>query len=180
MKFFLEILPLGAFFTAYQMHGLMTATLVLMIATTASIGILYIIDKKIALNPLISALLVGIFGGLTLILKDPTFIKIKPTIINCLFAAILIIGVTLKKPPLKYLLQMAITLDDQGWRILSLRWAGLFIFLAGLNEYIWRNFPEDFWVNFKVFGMLPISILFMLTQIPLIQRHMIEEEEETS
>ncbi len=173
MKFLLEILPLAAFFIAYQKTDLMLATLVLMVATAISVGVLYLKEKKIPFNPLISAVLVGVFGGLTLIFEDPIFIKMKPTIINLLFAVILIVGTLLKKPPLKYLMQMAIQMTEEGWRILSLRWAGLFIFLAGLNEYIWRNYPEEFWVNFKVFGMLPLTLIFLLCQMPLIKRHIL-------
>jgi intracellular septation protein len=170
MKFLLEILPLAAFFLSYQQAGLMIATLILIIATTLSVTILYIIDRKIPLNPLISALLVGIFGGLTLYLNDPLFIKLKPTIINCLFAAILFIGVAIGKPPLKYLMGMALPLTDRGWRLLSLRWGIFFIGLALLNEYIWRHYSEEFWVNFKVFGMLPLTLIFLITQLPMIQR----------
>ncbi len=178
MKFLLEMFPLAAFFIAYNREGLMTATLVLMIATAISIGIIYLKYRKIPLNPLISAVLIGVFGGLTLFFNDDTFIKIKPTIINLLFAAILLIGVKIGKPPLKYMMQMAMQLTEQGWRKLSINWAFFFMFLAGLNEYIWRSYPEDFWVNFKVFGMLPLTIVFLLTQVPLIKRYMIDDHKQ--
>lgn len=174
MKFLLEILPLAAFFIAYQKADLMVATAVLMGATLISVGILYLKDKKVPLNPLISAALVGVFGGLTLALNNDIFIKMKPTILNLLFAVILVVGVRMGKPPLKYLMQAAMQMTEEGWRGLSLRWAGLFVFLAVVNEIVWRTQPEAFWVNFKVFGMLPITLLFLLSQIPFIQRHIID------
>ena len=177
MKFILEILPLAAFFITYNQLGLMKATVALMIATAISVTTLYVIEKKIPLNPLISAILVGLFGGMTLFFDDPIFIKMKPTILNTLFAIILFAGVRMGKPPLKYLMQMAIQLTEEGWQKLSVRWALFFLFLAILNEIIWRTQSEDFWVNFKVFGMLPLSIGFMLLQMPLINRTIIEPKD---
>ena len=156
----------------------MVATAALMMATAVSVAILYVRERRLPLTPLLSAVVIGIFGGLTLALKDDTFIKMKPTIVNLLFASILLVGLSINKPPLKYLMQSALHLSERGWRILSLRWACFFIFLAGLNEYIWRSYPEDFWVNFKVFGMLPLTLLFLLTQIPLIQRYIIDNASE--
>lgn len=179
MKLLLEFLPLISFFIAYHQAGLMTATAVLIAATLISITILYLKERRIALNPLISASLVGFFGGLTLILQDDLFIKIKPTIVNMLFATILLGGVYIKKPPLKYLMQVALPMREEGWMKLSFRWGFFFIFLAGVNEVIWRNFSEEFWVGFKVFGMLPLTILFLLTQLPLIQRMAIDEQTQT-
>lgn len=178
MKFMLEMLPLAAFFIAYQREGLMTATIVLMVATAISVTVLYVKERKVPMNPLISAILVGIFGGLTLALNDDTFIKMKPTILNLLFAAILIVGVKMGKPPLKYLMQSAINMAEEGWMKLSMRWAGFFVFLALLNEIIWRTQAEAFWVNFKVFGMLPLTLLFLLSQMPLLNKHMVDSDTE--
>lgn len=178
MKFIFEILPLLAFFVAYNRFGLMEATMVLMVATAISVAILYIKDRKLHASPLISAVLIGIFGGLTLIFKDPIFIKMKPTILNLLFGIILIGGSLMNKPPLKYLMQMAIQMTEEGWKLLSLRWGIFFILLACVNEYVWRSYPEEFWVNFKVFGMLPLTMLFLLTQMPLIQKHIIDNPSE--
>lgn len=176
MKFILDLLPLAAFFIAYQFGDLMTATMAIMVATLFSLIVTYGLEKKIALNPLISGLLVGIFGGLTLALQDDTFIKMKPTLVNLLFAAILLGGMAFfKKPLLKYLLEMAFHLTDEGWNKLTFRWGIFFLFLAILNELIWRNFPEAFWVNFKVFGVLPLTMLFMALQFPLIKRCLIEK-----
>lgn len=178
LKPILELLPLGIFFAAYQLGDLMLATAAIMVATLFVLCVSYLVDKKIAMNPLISGVLVGIFGGLTLVMQDDTFIKIKPTLVNLLFALVLLGGIIfLKKPLLKYLLEIAFELTEEGWTRLTKRWGMFFIFLAALNEFIWRNFSEGFWVNFKVFGMLPLSILFMLLQIPLIKRYMVESAE---
>jgi intracellular septation protein len=185
MKFLLDILPLAAFFLAYQFGGnlpgyedkrILVATGALIVATLFSLSVTYIKDRKIALNPLISGVVVTLFGGLTIALNNDTFIKMKPTIVNLLFATILLIGLAMKKPLLKYLLEVAVKLTERGWRVLTFRWAIFFIFLAGLNEFIWRTQTEEFWVNFKVFGMMPITILFMLAQWPLFKREMIEEK----
>jgi intracellular septation protein len=113
---------------------------------------------------------VVLIGGLTILFKDETFIKLKPTIVNLLFAAILLYGHLTKKPFLSYLLGAQIKISNHAWLILSKRWACYFIGLAILNEVIWRNFPTDFWVQFKVFGMLPLSIIFMASQMPFIMR----------
>lgn len=175
LKPLLELLPLAVFFIAYQLGDLMVATAAIMAATLFTLGVTYLLDKTIAMNPLISGTMVGLFGGLTLLLQDDTFIKMKPTLVNLLFASILLGGVfLLKKPLLKYLLEMAFELTEEGWMTLTRRWGFFFIFLAALNEVIWRSFSESFWVNFKVFGMLPLSIVFMMLQLPLIKRHMVE------
>lgn len=168
----LDLLPLAAFFVGYQLGDLMLATALIIAATLTSLAILYRIERKIALNPLITGVIVTVFGGLTLLLNDELFIKMKPTIINCLFAAVLLVGVFVyKRGLLKYVLDMALDLTDDGWRILSQRWGFFFLFLAVLNEVIWRHFSTDFWVNFKVFGMLTCTVLFTLAQLPLIKRH---------
>ena len=168
----LDLMPLAAFFIGYRLGDLMLATALIMGATLISLSIIYIVERKVALNPLISGVLVGIFGGFTLALNDELFIKMKPTIINCLFAAVLLGGVYLfKKGLLRHLLEMAMELKDEGWIKLSARWGFFFLFLAALNEVIWRNFSTDFWVNFKVFGMLTCTLLFTAAQIPLIKRY---------
>ena len=130
--------------------------------------------------PLISGVAVTLLGGLTLFLHDEYFIKIKPTFVNLLFASILLGGLYFQKPMFKYVLGHAFTLTEEGWRVLSLRWGIFFVFLAGLNEVIWRNFSTDFWVNFKVFGMLSLTMLFTLTQIPLLKKYWVEEAKEAS
>ena len=166
--------PLVAFFAGYQLGDLMLATALIIVATLVSLAITYRVEKKIARSPLISGILVTIFGGLTLALNDELFIKMKPTIVNCLFAIILLAGAFIyKKGVLSYLLDMAFQLSERGWWLLSVRWGIYFLFLAALNEVIWRSFSTDFWVQFKVFGMMTCTIVFMLTQLPLIKRYSI-------
>lgn len=181
LKTVFELLPLAVFFIAYHFGDLMLATAAIMFTTLIVLCVSYLLEKRIAINPLISGVLIGIFGGLTLVLHDDTFIKIKPTLVNLLFASILLGGLILfKKPLLKYLLEMAFELTEEGWQKLTRRWGLFFIFLAALNEFIWRNFSESFWVGFKVFGMLPLSILFMMLQIPLIRRYMVESDSKSN
>ena len=171
LKIILDIGPLAAFFLAYKFFGMFEATAAIMVSTLISLLITYWIEKKIAIMPLVSGVVITIFGTLTLLLHDDTFIKMKPTLVNLIFASILLGGLYFKKSLLKYVLGSAVSLGDDGWRILSLRWGVFFIFLAVLNEFIWRNFPTDFWVNFKVFGMFTLTILFTLLQLPLIKKH---------
>ena len=125
--------------------------------------------------PTVGAGIILIFGGLTIYFDNEVFFKMKPTIINILFAVILYGGVIIKKPLLKYLLGAAIKLEEEGWSILTKRWISFFIALAILNEIIWRTQSTDIWVNFKVFGILPITFIFTLSQFPLIKKYQIED-----
>jgi intracellular septation protein len=170
-RFLCDFGPLFCFFVTYRLYGLQTATLGLIVATAVALGVMYLLERRVAIMPLVSGVAVAVFGGITLLLHDETFIKIKPTIINLLFSALLLGGVCAKKPMLKYLFGEALQMTQAGWMALSLRWGVFFIFLACLNEFIWRNYPTDFWVNFKVFGMFTCTIIFTLCQIPLIKRH---------
>ena len=148
------------------------AILPLIIATLIATGILYFLEKKIPKIPIIGAALVAVFGGLTLYFDDKIFFYMKPTIVNILFAAILFIGnFFLRKNLLKSLLETSIKLEDQGWEILNQRWTLFFIFLAILNELVWRTQSEDFWVKFKVFGIIPITLIFTMFQINLINKY---------
>jgi intracellular septation protein len=176
IKNLLDLAPVMAFMATWFLAGdIMLATALLMICTFASLIIFYVVEKRIALMPLVTGVVVGVFGGLTLFLNDDLFIKIKPTIINCIFAAILLAGWKLEKPLLKYLFESAFKLDDAGWRGLSLRWGLFFLFLAVVNEVVWRNFSMDFWVSFKLFGMLTLNLAFWAFHVPFLQRHMVEE-----
>ena len=125
--------------------------------------------------PTVGAGIVLIFGGLTIYFDNEVFIKMKPTIINLIFAIILYGGMLVKKPLLKILLGAALRLEEEGWRILTYRWIGFFIALAVLNEIVWRTQTTDIWVNFKVFGILPITFIFTMTQFPLIKKHQIDD-----
>jgi intracellular septation protein len=148
------------------------AILPLIIATLIATVILYFLEKKIPKIPIIGAALVAVFGGLTLYFDDKIFFYMKPTIVNILFAGILFIGnFFLKKNLLKSLLETSIKLEDQGWEILNQRWTLFFIFLAILNELVWRTQSEDFWVKFKVFGIIPITLIFTMFQINLINKY---------
>jgi intracellular septation protein len=156
--------------------SLLAATVVLMIAVVVSLALSYKWERRVPLMPMVTAVMVLIFGGLTIALRDPVFIKMKPTIVNCLFSAALFVGLLFKKPFLQPLLGHALQLRDDGWRILTWRWAFFFLFLAALNEVIWRNFSEEFWVSFKAWGMFPITLVFALLQVPLIQRHALDAQ----
>ena len=168
--------PLAAFFIAYAMKGLMAATVVLMIATLASLSVSLIVERRVPLMPLISAALVLAFGALTLYLDDETFIKQKPTAVYLLFAAALLLGQAFGQSFLKKVLDTAFQLDPRGWRILTLRWGAFFVFMAVLNEIVWRGFSTDVWVNVKVFGFLPMTLLFAVAQAGLIRRHAVSAE----
>jgi intracellular septation protein len=167
--------PILAFFIAYKMAGLMSATLTLMIATAIATLLLYVMTRRLAIMPIITMLVVGTFGGLTLWLHDDTFIKMKPTVIQGLFAVILFGGLIMKKPLIRYIMGSTLHMDDTGWHRLSLRFACFFTVMACLNEVVWRTQPESIWIDFKVFGILGLTLLFILTQVPLILRHSIEQ-----
>lgn len=170
-KFLLEIGPLLVFFLAYRVGGLIPATFILVVGTVISVFVNYAIEQKIPVMPVVSAVILTIFGVLTVVSQDEIYIKMKPTIINCLFAAILLGGLLIRKGLLKFLMQSTITMEDAAWKIFSFRWAVFFLFLAGVNECVWRNFSTDFWVAFKVFGMVPLTLVFMGTQIPFLKKH---------
>ena len=177
VKLGLDFAPLAVFFVAFKLGGVMSATLALMAATAISIAVIYAVERKLALAPLISGGLVMVLGGLSVALHDEQFIKLKPTIVNVTFAAILLGGVVIgKRGLLKYVLDVAFQLTDRGWMILSRRWGFFFLFLAILNECIWRNFPTEFWVNFKVFGMFTLTILFAISQIKLVEAYQAPEK----
>ena len=176
IKLFIDIGPLAVFFIYYKVSGdLIDAILPLMLATIISVVISYILEKRIPIMPTLGAGIVVIFGGLTILFDNKIFIFMKPTIINIIFAAILYGGIILKKPLLKYLLGSALKLEEEGWSILTQRWAAFFIALAVLNEIVWRTMSEEFWVSFKVFGILPITFIFTMTQFPLIKKYQIED-----
>ena len=174
-KLFIDIGPLAVFFIFYTRGDLQTAILPFMIATIISVLFSYIIEQKIPIMPTVGAVIILVFGGLTIYFDNEVFFKMKPTIINLLFAGILFTGILMNKPLLKYLLGGAIKLKEEGWLILTKRWIGFFISLAILNEIIWRTQSTDIWVNFKVFGILPITFIFTLTQFSIIKKFQIKD-----
>jgi len=171
LKLLIELGPLLAFFLTYMRGGIYWATGVLMVATIAALVASWHVFRRVLPVPVATAVLVVLFGGLTFLLDDPSFIKVKPTIINLLFAGVLMAGLVMHRPLLKLLLGEAFNLTDEGWRKLTIRWILFFLALAALNELVWRNFSEAAWVNFKVFGILPLTLVFATAQIGLIRRH---------
>jgi intracellular septation protein len=175
-KFLYDYLPLIVFFAIYKLaktpDPLVTATIYMIATTFIALIISYFLTGKIPTVALVSGITLGIFGGLTIFLKNDIFIKMKPTIINVIFAAILFYGYFKKKPFLSYILGEQIKMDNRAWLTLSARWGFFFLILAILNELIWRNFSTDFWVQFKVFGMMPISLIFTVFQVPFMIREM--------
>ncbi len=174
-KLLIDIGPLAVFFIFYTRSGLQASILPFMIATVIAVLFSYTLEKKIPIMPTVGAAIVLLFGGLTIYFDNEIFFKMKPTIINLLFAVILYGGILIDKPLLKYLLGAALKLKEKGWRILTQRWIGFFIALAVLNEIVWRTQSTDVWVNFKVFGILPITFIFTMTQFPLIKKYQIED-----
>jgi intracellular septation protein len=152
------------------------ATGLFMIATAIALTVSWLLTRSLPIMPLVSGAVVFVFGALTLWLQDDVFIKMKPTIVNSLFAAVLLGGLLFGKSLLGYVFASAFKLDAEGWRKLTLRWGLFFIFLALANEIVWRNFSTDAWVAFKVWGIMPITLAFTFSQMPLIMRHSQEEK----
>ena len=176
LKILVDIGPLAVFFYFYTKGDLQSAILPFMIATVIAVLFSYTVEKKIPIMPTVGASIILVFGGLTIYFDNEIFFKMKPTIINLLFAAILYGGEIFKKPLLKFLLGGTLKLQDEGWSILTKRWVGFFIALGIINEIVWRTQSTDMWVNFKVFGMLPITFIFTMTQFSLIKRFQIEDK----
>ncbi|MDK9698354.1 MAG: septation protein A [Siculibacillus sp.] len=181
-KLVLELGPLALFFAVNAVygksHGLYPATAALMVATVVALIASWRLMHRLPIMPLVSGVVVTVFGALTLILQDELFIKLKPTIVNLLFGTVLIGGLAFGKALLGVVFDAVFDLDEEGWRKLTLRWGLFFFVLAGLNEVVWRNFTTDAWVTFKVFGIMPLTFVFALSQVPLIQRHAIETGED--
>ena len=178
LKFLTDFGPLIIFFYYYYDSGkdLKVAIPPFIIATIIALLIVWIMEKKIPKMPLVGGILITLFGGLTIYFNNPIFIYIKPTIINILFGLALIFGrYFTNEPVLKKLMSKSISLTDEGWEILNKRWIFFFFALAILNEAVWRTQSEEFWVNFKVWGLLPITFIFTAFQIGLINKHKINE-----
>ncbi len=175
VKLIVEAGPLVVFFVANAKFGIFIATGAFMVAITASLAVAWVLERRLPVLPLVTAAFVLVFGGLTLYLQDELFIKLKPTIVNALFATILLGGLAFGRSLLQPVFGPVFKLTDTGWRQLTLRWALFFVVLALLNEFVWRNFSTDAWVSFKVFGIMPLTILFSVVQLPLINRHTVQE-----
>ena len=174
-KLLIEMGPLVAFFIANWKAGIFWGTGIFMGATVISLIASWVLTRKLAMVPLVSAVFVAIFGALTLWLHSDLFIKVKVTLINALFGVVLLGGVAMGRSYLKLIMGEAVKLTDQAWRTLSIRWGVFFLALAVLNEIVWRNVSTDSWVNFKVFGLLPITLIFAFANAPFMSRHMIED-----
>ncbi|MFZ1775209.1 MAG: septation protein A [Rhizobiaceae bacterium] len=154
---------------------LFVATFLFMTATAIALGVSWVLTRTLPIMPVVSGVVVLVFGALTLWLQDETFIKMKPTIVNTLFGAVLLGGLAFGKSLLGYVFDAAFKLDAEGWKKLTLRWGLFFLFLAVINEVVWRNFSTDAWVAFKVWGTMPITIAFTLSQMRLIMKHSLEK-----
>ncbi len=178
VKMLIDLAPLVVFFVVYLAAGIYWATGVLMVASVISMIVSKLWLGHISATLLMTTVLVVGFGGLTLWLNDARFIKMKPTMINLLFAVVLAGGLMMGRNLLQLLLGEAFRLTELGWRLLTYRWIGFFIALAALNEIVWRNFSEGAWASFKVFGILPITIVFAMLQFGLIQRHSLDKADD--
>ena len=171
--------PLVLVFCAYWLSGLMAATAVIVVASLVALALTWFYERRIPVMPLVTAGVVSVFGGLTLWLQDETVIKMKPTIIQGIFAAVLLGGLVVGRPLLKPLLgKMMPPMSDAGWRGLTFRYGLFFIVMAVLNEVVWRTQSTDFWVNFKVFGIMALTVLFTVAQAPLMKRHHLPEDDQ--
>jgi intracellular septation protein len=179
LKLLIEMGPLVAFFIANWKAGIFWGTAIFMVATVIALAVSWIMTRKIAMVPLVSAIFVALFGALTLYLQSDLFIKVKVTLINALFGAVLLGGVAFGKSYLKLIMGEAMKLPEEAWRTLSIRWGLFFFAMAGLNEVVWRMFTTDQWVNFKVFGLLPLTLVFALANAPFMAKHMQEDEAKT-
>lgn len=180
LKLALELGPLVLFFLGnaygdrFGFAGdrrIFAATGLFLAATIVSLAIHFALVRRLPIMPLVSGAVVLVFGGLTLVLQDEHFIKIKPTVVNTLFGVVLLGGLWWRKPILAVVLDSVLDLTEEGWRQLTLRWAIFFFVLAVLNEIVWRTQTTDTWVQFKVFGIMPLTVAFALAQTPLILRH---------
>jgi intracellular septation protein len=176
LKMALDIGPLVLFFFVNARFGIFAATGSFMAAVLVALAISYALTRHIAVMPLVTAVVVVVFGGLTLFLQDETFIKTKPTIIYLLFGGLLTGGVVLRKPLLAMVFDTVFHLTEEGWRKLTLRWIFFFFVLAALNEIVWRTQTTDFWVGFKLFGVVPLTFLFAALQVPLLQKYEAKRE----
>ena len=177
LKFVLEMGPLVLFFLVYSKFGIFQGTATLMVATVIALAVTYVLTKHLPVMPMVTAAMVVIFGGATLLLHDATFVKMKATVVYLLFAAALLGGLLFGKALLSVAFDSVMNLTEEGWRKLTLRWGLFFIAMAAVNEIVWRTQTEDFWVKFKVFGFVPLTILFAISQTPLMMKYELKGED---
>ncbi len=177
LKLVFDLGPLVLFFFANTRYGIFVATGTFMVAVLAALAASYVLTRTLPIMPVVTAIIVLVFGGLTLVLHNDVFIKIKPTILYALFGAVLLGGLFFGKSFLGIVFDSLFHLTDEGWRKLTLRWAIFFFVLAVLNEIVWRNTTTDVWVDFKVFGFLPLTFLFGALQYPLLRKYAVEPAE---
>lgn len=176
LKFITELGPVMVFFGTYKLYGIMSATFYMLIAAIISIIVMYFYERKINKVNIISAALLLVTSSMTLLSGNTMFIKMKPTILHCVFALIFLVTHFKWKPAIQFMLGHTIKFKNQkSWYILNFRFMLFFLFMALMNEIVWRNFEENTWVNFKLFAAMPITIIFMMTQIPFIMKHKDEE-----
>jgi intracellular septation protein len=175
LKLVLDLGPLVLFFLANSRYGIFAATATFMVAVLAALAVSFAMTRTLPIMPVVTAIIVLVFGSLTLVLHDATFIKVKPTIIYTLFGAVLLGGLFFNKPLLGVVFDSLFNLTEEGWRKLTLRWAIYFLALAVLNEIVWRNTSTNVWVDFKVFGVTPLTFLFAALQYPLTKKYAVEE-----
>jgi intracellular septation protein len=178
LKFALELGPLALFFLAYWKFGIFAATGVMVAAALVSLAVSWARLGRLPIMPLVTAVIVVIFGGLTWYFNNAVFIKMKPTVLYALFSAALFFGLAFRRPILQVMFDGALHLTAEGWRILTWRWAFFFLALAALNEVVWRNVSESAWVTFKSFGFMPLTLIFALAQTPVIVKHETKDEGE--
>jgi len=174
LKLVLDLGPLAVFFVANSRYGIFAATATFMVAVLAALAVSYVMTRHLPIMPVVTAIIVVVFGSLTLILHDAIFIKVKPTIIYALFGAVLLGGLLFNKPLLGVIFDSLFQLTGEGWRKLTWRWALFFFVLALLNEIVWRNTSTNVWVDFKVFGVTPLTFLFAALQTPLLKKYAAE------
>ena len=175
LKLFVDYAPIVVFFITYWLADLFAATAAIIIATVIVLTISLIVERRIPIMPLVTGIIIVLFGGLTLWLNDETFIKMKPTIIQVIFGLILLGGLYMKHLFLEKLLGTSIKMEREGWEIFTRRFSVFFFSMALLNEFVWRTQSTDFWVNFKVFGILVLTIIFLVGQLKLLKKFMREE-----
>lgn len=171
VKLALDIGPLVLFFVVNAKVGIFAATAAFMAAVIVALVVSYVMIRRFPVMTVVSAIIVLVFGGLTIYLHDDSFIKIKPTLIYLLFGVVLAGGLIMKKPLLSVVFDSVFHLTDEGWRILTIRWSAFFFVMAILNEIVWRTQTTDFWVSFKLFGFVPLTFVFALAQLPLMKKH---------